>query len=197
MMFNGGDLEGMGQRPVELGDLALEALGELEIGVFVCTSQIARFLLANETARRQLRDLGTTRIHPSLKAAIASSMERESLAGTFTFAVPLELPSGRRLFVRTKPLVNHRLLVTLSGEVLRERELLELLHERFELSVRERQLIALLRAGQSNERIAADLGISVGTVKQYLNRIFKTFDVHSRGELVALIERVAREESPK
>lgn len=196
MMFNGGDLEGMGQGPNEPGDLALEALGELEIGVFVCTSQLARFLLANETARRQLRDLGATRIHPSLKAAITSSKERESLAGTFTPAVPLELPNGRRLFVRTKPLANHRLLVTLSGEVLRERELLELLHDRWQLSVRERQVISLVRAGQANEQIARELGISVGTVKQYLNGIFKTFDVHSRGELAALIERIAREDPP-
>lgn len=195
-MFNGGELEGMGQRPIEPGDLALEALGELEIGVFVCTSQIARFLLANETARRQLRELGTARIHPTLKTAIASSMERDSVAGTFTPAVPLELPNGRRLFVRTKPLAHHRVLVTLSGEVLRERELLELLHDRFQISVRERQVISLLRSGQANEQIARELGISVGTVKQYLNGIFKTFDVHSRGELVALIERIAREEPP-
>jgi DNA-binding CsgD family transcriptional regulator len=39
-----------------------------------------------------------------------------------------------------------------------------------------------------------ELGISVGTIKQYLNHIFKAFDVHSRGELVALIERIAHDQ---
>lgn len=183
----------MAQRPLESGDLALEALGELDLGVLVCDPELERLLLVNQTARRQLGDFGSSRIHPAIKSALVDSRARESVTGTFSPAVVVELSTGRRLFLRTKPMGDGSLLVTLTGEVMRERELFELLHARFNLTVRERQLVTLLRAGRSNDHIARELGISVGTVKQYLNRVFKTFDVHSRGELVALIERVARE----
>jgi DNA-binding CsgD family transcriptional regulator len=172
--------------------LAIEALGGLDIGVVVCTRALDQILFANEAARLQLRELWSPVVHPTIRAAIATSRERESVGGPFTPAVAVLLPTGRRLFVRTR-LIGGSVLVTLTGEVMRERALYELLHERFRLSVRERELIALLRAGYSNEQIGRDLGISVGTVKQYLNRVFKTFDVHSRGELVATIERIARD----
>lgn len=173
--------------------LAIEALGDLDIGIVVCTRALDRILFANEAAPRQLHELWSPVVHPALRVAITTSRERESLAGPFTPAVPVQLPSGRRLFVRTRPLGARSLLVTLTSEVMRERALYELLHQRFHLSVREQQLIALLRAGYSNEQIGRDLGISVGTVKQYMNRMFKTFDVHSRGALVALVERIARD----
>jgi DNA-binding CsgD family transcriptional regulator len=172
--------------------LVIEALGGLDIGIVVCAHELDQIVFANEVARQQLRELWSPVLHPTLRAAIATSRERESVAGPFTPAVPVQLPTGRRLFLRTRSIGDRSLLVTLTSEVMRERALYELLHERFHLSVRERQLIALLRAGYSNEHIGRDLGISVGTVKQYLNRVFKTFDVHSRGELVATIERIAR-----
>jgi DNA-binding CsgD family transcriptional regulator len=173
--------------------IAIEALGGLDIGVLVCTRELDRIIFANEAARLQLSDLWSPALHPTLRAAIASSRDRASVAGPFTPAAPIQVPSGRRVFLRTKLIGCDSLLVTLTNEVMRERALADLLHDRFQLSVRERQLVALLRAGYSNEQIANDLGISVGTVKQYLNRIFKTFDVHSRVALVAVIERIARQ----
>jgi DNA-binding CsgD family transcriptional regulator len=166
--------------------LAVDALDALDLGVVVCAPALDRVLFANEAARRLLREIGADHVHPSLRAAIASS--RQLMA-----AVRLALPSGARLFVRTRQ-IRDALLVTLRGEVLREDDLFELLRRRFDLSIRDRQVIALVRVGHSNQHIAEALGISVGTVKQYLNRVFKTFDVHSRGELVALIERIAREQ---
>lgn len=185
-----------GIAPTRLEDqanLAVEALGGLDVGVVVCAHELDRILLANEAARRLLRELGSTHFHPALQQAIAASRECEALSGAFTPAARLALPNGRRLFVRTRPL-REALLVTLTSEVLRESELFELLHRRFGLSNRERQVIALVRAGHSNEHIGRELGISVGTVKQYLNHIFKAFNVHSRGELVALVERIARDQ---
>jgi DNA-binding CsgD family transcriptional regulator len=165
--------------------LAVDALDALDLGVVVSTPALDQVLFANEAARRLLRELGADRIHPVLRAAIESSRQ-------LTSAVRLVLASGR-VFIRTRQLQN-ALLVTIAREVLREDDLFELLRRRFTLSIRDRQVIALVRAGHSNQDIGRELGISVGTVKQYLNRVFKTFDVHSRGELVALIERIAREQ---
>jgi DNA-binding CsgD family transcriptional regulator len=165
------------------------------MGVMICTRALDRVLLANEAAHRLLGELGVTHsIQPALRQAIAASREHEALISAFTRAVRVALPSGRRLFVRTRPL-RDALLITLTGEVLREQELFELLQRRFDLSIRERQVIVLVRAGHGNEHIGRELGISVGTVKQYLNRTFKAFQVHSRGELVALIERIARDQA--
>ena len=162
--------------------LAIEALDGLNLGVIVVAHATDRVLLANEIARRLASELGTVALHAALREAIAASV-----------AVRLALPSGRRVFLRARRL-RDGWLVTLRSEVLREDDLLDVLRRRFALSLRERQVIALVRGGHSNEHISRELGISVGTVKQYLNRVFKTFDVHSRGELVAAIERIAREQ---
>lgn len=171
-------------RSVQLDDshLALAALDGLDLGVIVCAPAGDRVLLANETARKLTDELG----QPALQAAL-----RDAITSSLTTAVRLALPSGRRVFVRTRRL-RDGWLVTLRGEVLREDDLVDLLR-RFGLSLRERQVIALVRVGHTNEHIGRELGISEGTVKQYLNGVFKTFDVHSRGELVALIEQIARE----
>ena len=163
--------------------LAIEALEGLDLGVMICAHSADRVLLANETARRIVGELGLAPLRTVL---------RDATAADAASVVRLALPSGRRVFVRTRRL-RDGWLVTLRSEVLREDDLFDVLRRRFGLSLRERQVIALVRGGHSNEHIGRELGISEGTVKQYLNHVFKAFDVHSRGELVALIERMARE----
>jgi two-component system nitrate/nitrite response regulator NarP len=51
------------------------------------------------------------------------------------------------------------------------------------LSMRERQLVALVAQGLRNREIAARLGITEGTVKVYLHAIFDKLGVNSRTEL--------------
>jgi len=58
------------------------------------------------------------------------------------------------------------------------------------LSVRERQLVALLRRGYSNRAVAAALGLTEGTVKIYLHHLFRKLDVDSRMRLVARIDEL-------
>lgn len=52
------------------------------------------------------------------------------------------------------------------------------------LSPRERQILALLCDGLSNKLICRRLGISVGTVKVHLSRIFRELGVGSRLQAV-------------
>jgi DNA-binding NarL/FixJ family response regulator len=59
-----------------------------------------------------------------------------------------------------------------------------------ELSVRERQLVELLRHGQSNRQIAMRLRLTEGTVKSYLHELFRKLDVDSRMQLVARVEEL-------
>lgn len=48
------------------------------------------------------------------------------------------------------------------------------------LSSRERQLAAGVYAGKSNTAMAAELGLSDGTIKEYINRIYRKLGVHNR-----------------
>ena len=57
------------------------------------------------------------------------------------------------------------------------------------LSERERELSELLAQGLRNRAIAEELGLSEGTVKVYLNRIYEKLGISSRTELVLAITR--------
>lgn len=60
-----------------------------------------------------------------------------------------------------------------------------------ELTPREKEVLDLLRAGKSNQDIAEELCIEVGTVKNHVHNILKKLDVDSRHEAAALYERTA------
>jgi LuxR family maltose regulon positive regulatory protein len=52
-------------------------------------------------------------------------------------------------------------------------------------SERELEVLTLVAAGKSNRRIAADLFVSVGTVKTHINNLYRKLDAHSRTQAVA------------
>jgi DNA-binding NarL/FixJ family response regulator len=52
-----------------------------------------------------------------------------------------------------------------------------------ELSFRERQVINLVSQGKANKEIAFELLLTEGTIKEYLNRIFRKVEVKNRTEL--------------
>ncbi|MBZ5576460.1 MAG: response regulator transcription factor [Acidobacteriia bacterium] len=51
------------------------------------------------------------------------------------------------------------------------------------LSFREKQIVDLVKQAKANKEIAYELHLSEGTVKEYLNRIFRKLEVRSRTEL--------------
>ena len=50
---------------------------------------------------------------------------------------------------------------------------------------REREVLRLIAAGHSNEQIANELILAVGTVKWYIRGIYGKLEVHSRTQAVA------------
>jgi two-component system nitrate/nitrite response regulator NarP len=64
-------------------------------------------------------------------------------------------------------------------------------HDLADLTRREIQIAMLGGEGLRNREIAARLGVSEGTVKIHLNRIFSKLDIESRAELVLLMNRKA------
>jgi DNA-binding CsgD family transcriptional regulator len=47
----------------------------------------------------------------------------------------------------------------------------------------------LLREGDSEKLVAMRMGLSHATVHQYITMLYRRFDVHSRGELMARVLR--------
>src|SRR4051812_1332420 len=54
-----------------------------------------------------------------------------------------------------------------------------------ELTLRQREILNLVRAGKVNKEIARELGIGLGTVKQHVDAIFKRLHVNNRAMAAA------------
>jgi DNA-binding NarL/FixJ family response regulator len=59
------------------------------------------------------------------------------------------------------------------------------------LSPREREILALVAAGRSNDEVARELGIQRKTVDGHCERLMQKLDVHTRAALVAYGRRIA------
>jgi DNA-binding NarL/FixJ family response regulator len=66
-----------------------------------------------------------------------------------------------------------------------------------DLTDRERQILGLLAAGQSNAVIAAELFLSVNTVRNYVQAVLTKLNVHSKLEAVATAVREGIIEYPR
>jgi DNA-binding NarL/FixJ family response regulator len=51
------------------------------------------------------------------------------------------------------------------------------------LSLREKQLVELVQQAKSNKEIAYEMSLTVGSVKEYMHRVFKKLGVRNRTEL--------------
>lgn len=65
-------------------------------------------------------------------------------------------------------------------------------HFSVNLSEQDKQILTLLYEGCRNADIAGRLFLSVGTVKNYISRIYKTLGVENRAEAVTLIQSVKK-----
>src|SRR5205814_5789680 len=96
--------------------------------------------------------------------------------------------------MRAPEVAARALALCLRWEGHRDPGLRHLLQARFAISAREFQLIMSLRRGHSNEEIGAALGIQPNTVKSYLRDLFEKLGVHTRIELLALVDRIGASE---
>jgi DNA-binding NarL/FixJ family response regulator len=62
---------------------------------------------------------------------------------------------------------------------------------RARFTLREQQIVDLLKVGLSNKQIAARLGIELATVKNHVHNILEKLHVHRRAEAVSLLMRRA------
>ncbi len=110
--------------------------------------------------------------------------------------IRVKTPDGLRAILVASKRIEHRLpqeslvVVRLQEDSFADEDLFCALRDDFNLSPRDRRLVALLRKGNSNVEIAQRLGLTTGTVKVYLHELYEKFDVHSRWQLLALFERI-------
>jgi|RhiMethySRZTD1v2_1073278.scaffolds.fasta_scaffold1435250_2 DNA-binding NarL/FixJ family response regulator len=98
------------------------------------------------------------------------------------------LVSPLRLVNRTDPATQENHASTArpgnaDGRRSTDRDAFELYDRWLALSPRERQVTYLTCMGYKNEQIAFQMGVSVGTVKSYLQHVFYKLDVRSKTEL--------------
>ncbi len=64
----------------------------------------------------------------------------------------------------------------------------------FSLTIRERQVVALVCMGYRNYEIASILGVGYPTIQTHLQNIFRKFGIHSRNEIRAALDSWPAEE---
>ncbi|MBS5479403.1 MAG: helix-turn-helix transcriptional regulator, partial [Coriobacteriia bacterium] len=57
-----------------------------------------------------------------------------------------------------------------------------------DLTDREAQIVDLLAHGRSMSHAAQELGLATNTVRNYVQRIYEKLDVHSKQELIELLD---------
>jgi len=65
--------------------------------------------------------------------------------------------------------------------------LLEVISEKYNISAREKEIIALIAKGMSNDEIMDELYISSSTVRNHIYNIYKKIGINSRGQLLHML----------
>ena len=69
----------------------------------------------------------------------------------------------------------------------------ELLKRGMHLNEREYSLLVLLAKGNSNQQIANELFLSIGTVKNYISKLYRKMNVSNRHEIMAVVHQLLKE----
>ena len=169
----------------------------MNIGVIACDDDM-NVLAATPTAQAIVSELDGAlgeRVPEPIFAAACSCIERADEAAGRRRIVPLrvESPDGEKVMYvaakRVAGLLPATVAIRIHQERLSDAELFESLARKFDLNARDRRVLVLLRQGLKNGAIAESLGLTVGTVKVYVHDLFEKLGVHSRGELLAVLDR--------
>ncbi len=115
------------------------------------------------------------------------ALEAGAVGAVTTDAPYPELVSTVQAALRGEACVPRGMLGGLLRELIERRRRDEEVHARYgRLTGREREVLALLAAGDDVDRIARRLFISPQTVRSHVQRILDKLEVHSRAEAVAL-----------
>lgn len=168
----------------------------LDQGVLVCDEELSTVRAANREARAVLAALGAKGdlVPAALRDSLASGLGEER----FARAHEVVAPTGQRYFARARRIPDPPggALVLVTEARVRRDQVIRVLHERLGISRRQCELASMVREGMSSPEIGATLGLSDGTVRQYLSRLYEQLGVTGRAQLVARIDEALIGRSP-
>jgi len=164
---------------------------DLESSGWCSTISTLKERLANENLDLAVVDLTPQMTFTTLKELQALNRGCELILWTGPIAGDVAMQALtigiRGVLRKTLPLEVHRQCMhsVYSGELWVEKSLTDsmLTRKRVTLTPRESQLVTLLSRGLKNKEIAAELGLTEGTVKVYLAHLFHKSGVKDRFEL--------------
>jgi DNA-binding CsgD family transcriptional regulator len=115
---------------------------------------------------------------------VAASRARASRSTT-RLTTRLRGSSGRWVRLHVSPMAGNEGTVSVTIDAAAAGDLVPILLDSYGLSDRETDIVLLVCRGIGTKEIAAELSISVHTVRDHLKSIFDKANVNSRGELVA------------
>jgi DNA-binding NarL/FixJ family response regulator len=167
------------------GDEALRLAERLRPDVLVLDA-----VMPGLRAPQVIRRLGET--CPDLRVLVLTAYDENELvfglleAGAVGYVLKEEaletIEAAVRAAARGEPWLSPKVAAKVMKKALGEEEAKE---EAIPLTERELEVLRLMAKGWSNQRIAEDLSISEGTVKNHVTNIYTKLGVHSRAEAVA------------
>ncbi len=116
---------------------------------------------------------------------VVAATRARALRSTTRLTTRLRGSSGRWVRLHVSPMVGGEGIVSVTIENAAPGDLVPILLDSYGLSERETDIVFLVCRGISTKEMAAELSISVHTVRDHLKSIFEKAGVNSRGELVA------------
>lgn len=115
-----------------------------------------------------------------------------SIACTFIFTARTLAQTLRRQWLGLPPRANSlKEVLDEDGELTLD-EKIDLIAREYEITGRMLEVFALIAHGRTGTRIEQELYMSKGTVKTHTRRIYRKLDVHSKQEMLDLIEEATR-----
>ena len=115
-----------------------------------------------------------------------------SIACTFVFTARTLAQTLRRQWLGLPPRTNSlEEVIDENGELTLD-EKIDLIAREYEITGRMLEVFALMAHGRTGTRIEQELYMSKGTVKTHTRRIYRKLDVHSKQEMLDLIEEATR-----
>lgn len=147
-----------------------------------------RVVSMSEGAEDLLEDLRIDNIDEELPGTIMVAAARaRSSRTTARVTTRLRGRSGRWVRVHVSPMAGERDIVSVTVDAASPGDLVPILLDSYGLTERETGIVLAVCRGLGTKEIAAELSISVHTVRDHLKVIFDKSDVNSRGELVATL----------
>jgi DNA-binding CsgD family transcriptional regulator len=153
--------------------------------VIDASGRISAMSAGGESVLDQLRTSPDDEALPSIVKAAATKARWSRTATSLTTRV--RDGSGRWFRLHLTPIEGEIGAVAVVVETARPDDLVTILLESYGLTARETDIVLLLARGLSVKDGAAELMISVHTVRDHMKAVYQKAGVNSRGELVATL----------